>query len=147
MMATGSTIEALRIRIPEERFRFRFSRSPGPGGQNVNKVNTRVTLHFDLAGSGDLTEGEKTRIQSTLGGRISGDGVLRVIASRHRTQRANREAVVERFYELLSEALRPRKRRLPTRVPKAARRRRLSDKRLRGERKRLRGRVQGARDQ
>ncbi len=132
--------ETLQRRIREGELSFSFARSGGPGGQNVNKVSTRVTLWFDVADSVSLTEGEKRRIGIRLSGRMSGAGLLHVTSRRHRTQGANRRAATERFYELLAEALRPTKVRRPTRVPRRAVERRLRNKRLAGERKQQRGR-------
>ena len=131
-------IDALRRRIPAGQLSFRFARSRGPGGQNVNKVSTSVSLHFDLAGSDALSEGEKRRIRTRMPGRVSKDGYLRVVSMRHRSQGANRNAAIDRFYELLAQALSRPKLRKPTRVPQAAHQRRLSDKRLRSRRKRQR---------
>ena len=120
----GATPGRERIRLGHAAFlaphelRFTFHRSSGPGGQNVNKVHTRVTLHFDVTASPSLTLAQKTR-------------VLRVAASRHRTQAANRRAATERFVELMSEALRVRKVRRKTQVPAAAIRKRREEKRRR----------------
>ena len=129
--------EDLRIgryaRIDPDELAFDFARSSGPGGQNVNKVNTRVTLRFDLANSPSLTAAQKERIRTRLPGRISREGVLRVISSRHRTQGANRMAAVERFIELLTEALHVERPRHPTRVSPAAKRRRVEEKSRRGQ--------------
>jgi ribosome-associated protein len=126
--------------IGDDELQFRYSRSSGPGGQNVNKVETRVTLLFDLAGSRSLSEEQKDRILAKLGTRISKEGVLRVIAQRFRTREANRRAAVERFHELLSRALaRPRKRG-KTAVPKGEKRRRAQAKRRRSDLKRSRSR-------
>ena len=111
--------------------RFTFHRSSGPGGQNVNKVHTRVTLHFDVTASPSLTLAQKTRVRRRLATRINRQGVLRVAASRHRTQAANRRAATERFVELMSEALRVRKVRRKTQVPAAAIRKRREEKRRR----------------
>ena len=135
--------EALEINrqltIPAEELQFEHTRSSGPGGQNVNKVATRVTLRFDVALSPSLTATQRGRIRAELATRISRDGLLRVVSSKHRTQGMNREAAVERFVELLREALAPRTPRIPTRMPASARRRRRTEKAQRSERKRQRG--------
>jgi len=126
------------LSIPDEEVSFATSRSGGPGGQNVNKLETRVTLRFDLAGSPSLSEEQKDRLRQRLATRITKDGVLQVTSQRHRTQGANREAAVERFAELVRENLReetPRKRTRPSRAAKA---RRLEEKRRRSQRKRER---------
>lgn len=135
---TGAELSAVRSRLDPDDLSFTFTRSGGPGGQNVNKVNTRATLLFDLNGTASLTEPEKTRIRQHLPGRISRDGFVRVVSSRHRTQRRNREATLERLVELLALALRRRKARKPTAVPPGVKRRRVDDKRLTGEKKRRR---------
>lgn len=126
------------IFIPEERIEFKFSRSGGPGGQNVNKVNTRVTLFFDVAGCESFSDGQKQLILRRLATRANKDGVIRVVSQRYRTQRANREAAVERLGELLSEALKKRAVRKKTRVPKYAREKRLEEKKKRGALKKQR---------
>ncbi len=125
-------------RIDEEELRFRYSRSSGPGGQNVNRVETRVTLLFDVEGSPSLSAAHKRTLRRKLATRITKDGILQVVAQRHRTREANRRAAVERFQELVAEALRPRRRRRPTSVPAAAKRRRLESKKRRAELKRRR---------
>ena len=127
--------------LPERELTYRSSRSSGPGGQNVNKVETRVTLLFDIPGSAMLDETQKELVRRRLATRINKKGVLRVISQRHRTQNANREAARAKLAELLAEALRPRRPRRPTKTPKKARRRRLEDKKRRGELKRRRGQV------
>ena len=123
--------------IPDEELSFVTSRSGGPGGQNVNKLETRVTVRFDLASPG-LDEQRRARIRERLGTRISRAGVLAVTSQRHRTQAANREAAVERLVELLRDALAERAPRRPTRPGRAARARRLDEKRQRSRRKRER---------
>ncbi|HMC82356.1 MAG TPA: aminoacyl-tRNA hydrolase [Candidatus Polarisedimenticolia bacterium] len=80
------------LAIREEELRFTASRSGGPGGQNVNKVSTRVTLWFDVAGSPSLTAEQRSLIRSRLATRISKEGVLRVVSQQTRSQAANREA-------------------------------------------------------
>src|SRR5262245_23185283 len=127
------------LSIPEEEIAFTTSRSGGPGGQNVNKLETRVTLRFDLTGSPSLSPEQKARLRERLATRVTKDGVLQVTAQRHRTQAANREAAVERFAELLRENLREEAPRKKTRPSRAAKARRLEEKRRRGLKKRERG--------
>ncbi len=121
------------IAIPDSEIRFVASRSGGPGGQNVNKVSSRITLLFDVAGSPSLDDAQKAKIAARLAARISREGVLQVSSQRHREQGMNRAASLERFAELLRAALTdapPRKR---TRVPKGAKKRRVEEKKKRGE--------------
>jgi ribosome-associated protein len=127
-----------QLEIPEGELGFATSRSGGPGGQNVNKVESRVTLRFDVAGSPSLTPEQRERIFARLATRITKDGILHVTSQRHRTQAANREAATERFAELVAWALREEAPRSPTRPTRAARRRRLDEKRRRGLTKRAR---------
>jgi ribosome-associated protein len=116
------------IAIPEEELRFTASLSSGPGGQNVNKVNTRVTLWFDVTHSPNLSQEVKALITSRLGSRISKDGVLRVVSQQTRSQAANREAVVERFVALLRDAVKREKPRRKSGISKMAKKKRLEEK-------------------
>src|SRR3954453_21605817 len=127
------------LAIPDEEVSFATSRSGGPGGQNVNKLETRGTLRFDLAGSGGLSDEQKLRLRGRRATRITRDGVLHIPAQRHRTQGANREAAVERFAELLRENLKEGEPRRKTRPSRAAKARRLDEKRRQSQRKRERG--------
>ena len=119
------------IVISETDLVFRFSRSSGPGGQNVNKVNTRVTLFFDVANSTSFSDTQKKRILKRLSTRANKNGVIRVASQRHRTQNANRQAAVERLQELLREALKTKAIRKKTKVPERVRRKRLEEKKRR----------------
>ncbi len=119
------------LSIPESEISLRFSRSSGPGGQNVNKLNTRVTLLFDVAGSPSLSGPQRARIMERLATRITREGILRVVSQKHRTQKMNREAATERFMELLRGALDRRRPRRRTGVPAGVKRKRLEDKRRR----------------
>jgi ribosome-associated protein len=123
------------LAIPDEEVTFATSRSGGPGGQNVNKLETRVTLRFDLAGSGALSEEQKARLRERLATRITKEGILQITSQRHRTQGANREAAGERFAELLRENLREETPRRKTRPSRAAKARRLDSKRRQSQRK------------
>jgi ribosome-associated protein len=125
--------------IPEAELLFTTSRSSGPGGQNVNKVSTRVTLLFDVEHASSLSERQRTLLRERLPGRIGRDGVLRVVSQRHRTQLANREAAILRFARLVREALAEPPERIPVALPAAATERRLEEKRRRSRIKRERG--------
>lgn len=128
------------VAIPLAELHFRFSRSGGPGGQNVNRVETRVELLFDLLNSAGLTGREKAQILDRLKGYVDKEGILHLFAQSARSQLQNREEAIARFRKLLAFALRPRKARRPTRPGPAARERRLRAKRGRSERKRQRER-------
>ncbi len=127
-----------RLYIPRREVKFTFSRSSGPGGQNVNKVNTRVTLRFDIDASRALTEQQKALIRHKLASKISHNGVLMVNAGRHRTQKANRDAAIRRFAELIAQALAKKAHRKKTRLPRFAKERRLKAKKHRGRIKAMR---------
>ncbi|MGB2865106.1 MAG: alternative ribosome rescue aminoacyl-tRNA hydrolase ArfB [Sedimentisphaerales bacterium] len=124
--------------INEDELVFKVSRSGGPGGQNVNKVNTRVTLFFDVAHCGSLSDWQKQRILTRLATRADKNGVLRVVSQKFRTQRANRNAAVERLQQLLTDALKTRPIRKTSKVSYAAKQRRLEEKRRRSLLKRQR---------
>ena len=126
------------ILIPLRELSFTFSRSSKPGGQNVNKVNTRASLIFDVVHSPSLSAAQKTRIRQRLGGRISKLGLLRVVSYRYRTQAANRTAAQERFVSLLREALYVTKPRKKTRQPRSAKEGRIAAKKHRSRIKQMR---------
>jgi len=114
---------------------FSASRSSGPGGQNVNKVSTKMELRFHVIGSALLSAEEKEMIMEKLGSRINKEGELLLVAQSGRTQLTNKAIVIEKFYSLLTRALTLRKKRKPTRPSKAAREKRLEDKRILSQKK------------
>lgn len=127
--------------IEEDELTFTASRSAGPGGQNVNKVNTRITLWFNVAASPNLSQEQKKRIMTRLSTRVSRDGVLRVVSQGSRSQLANRDTAILRFIVLLQEVLTDLPPRKPTRISRQAKARRVDEKKLIGIKKKQRGRV------
>jgi ribosome-associated protein len=127
-----------KIRIPESELEFDFVRASGPGGQHVNKAATAVQLRFDVAHSPSLPESVRRRLLQMGGQRITDEGVLIIDAREHRSQARNREAALQRFMEVIQKAARKPKRRVKTRVPSSAKRRRLENKQRRSEKKRRR---------
>ena len=132
----GTGPEVVRVtsslRIPVSELQFKFSASGGPGGQNANKVATRVELRFDVAGSPSLGPYQRSRLLDRLGPEV------RVVADDERSQLRNRQLATERLRDRLAAALRVEKTRRPTRPSKGAKERRLAEKRRLSERKRSR---------
>lgn len=130
---------ALSEILPE--LTFVTSRSSGPGGQNVNKVNSKVTLKWDLTNS-SLPAAQREVIQKKLHSRLTKDGVLIISAQDERSQLQNKEEVLSRLEELLMKAFTRKKARKPTQPRKAANQKRLQQKQRHGEKKRWRQRLE-----
>ncbi len=116
-------------------FHFRTSRSSGPGGQNVNKVNTRVELFFDVENSSLLSDEEKERIKLNLASRLTNDFVLIISAQSERTQLKNKSECIRKFYDLIESAFAETKKRRPIRMKKSAIETRLKQKKLQADKK------------
>lgn len=126
------------VSLDEAELHFDYIRSSGPGGQNVNKVATAVQLRWDVAGTIALTPEVKLRLRRLAGSRVTDDGILLIEAKRYRTQEKNRLDAINRLVIIVQQALVPPKTRRATRPTVSARAARVSDKKKRGETKRIR---------
>jgi ribosome-associated protein len=126
--------------VPDSELEIRATRAGGPGGQHVNKASTRVEVVWDVAASPSVKADQRALLLERLASRLDGRGRLRVVSDAHRSQLRNREAALARLRAIVTAALAPRKRRVPTRPTAASRERRLAQKRRRGEQKRERER-------
>ncbi len=126
------------LSIAGSEVRFRSSRSGGHGGQNVNKVESKVELIFDVKNSPSLSDDQRYRILSTLKSRIDSDGVLHLISQTSRSQWENKQIAVAEFVRLVSMAVRPRKKRIATGPTKTAIEERLRKKKITSRKKSMR---------
>jgi ribosome-associated protein len=117
---------------------FTTSRSSGPGGQNVNKVNSKVTLNFDVSGSAILTPEEKEIISAKLSSKITQEGVLLLSSQDKRSQLQNKEEVVAKFEKFLAKAFEKKKARRATKPSKGSVRNRIKTKKQHSEKKKWR---------
>jgi ribosome-associated protein len=125
------------LQIDERELQIDFIRASGPGGQNVNKVATAVQLRFDVRAS-SLPEQVKERLMQLAGKRVTSEGVLVIEAKRFRTQEQNREDALQRFVELVRKSLAKPRTRKKTKPTQAAKEERLTEKKRRGEIKKMR---------
>jgi ribosome-associated protein len=129
------TIDILSGRDFSKELHFSSSRSSGPGGQNVNKVSTKVELRFNILHSVVLTEEEKEILLIRLQKKINAEGFLVIVSQSERSQFRNKEKTIERFYDLISKSLTPVKKRKPTIPNSTAKEKRLEEKKLKAEKK------------
>jgi len=130
-----------RLTVPARDLSWSASRASGPGGQNVNKVATKVTLRFDLRGTDSLTRAQKARLRKLAGRRLDAQGALMISAQAERSQRQNLERARDGLRKLIRKALIPPKRRIGTQPTRASKRKRLESKRRRADQKKARGKV------
>jgi ribosome-associated protein len=135
------TVEDLQIRKIDNELMFSYTRSSGPGGQNVNKVNTRVELRFSVITSDCLSLIEKEMVLKKLHKKINNVGELIIVSQSERSQLRNRQNAMDKFFLLLARALTPPKRRKPTAPTNSSREKRLESKRITSEKKQIRRRT------
>ncbi len=128
-----------RIQVPHDEFTFQFARSSGPGGQNVNKVNSKATLRWRPLQSPSLPDDVRQRFAVRFASKLLTDGSILVSCEKSRSQLLNRIGCLEQLTCWLKEIAIPPKKRRPTKPTKGSKTRRLNDKRLRSDTKRMRG--------
>ena len=126
------------LNIPMSELRFKFARSGGKGGQNVNKVETKVELLFDVVNSPSLSGHHQDMIHKNLRNQIDSEGLMHIISQESRSQWKNREDAVRKFTELIVRAVKSRKKRIKTKISFAGKEKRLTPKKRRGEIKKMR---------
>ena len=114
---------------------FSTSRSSGPGGQHVNKVNTKVELRFNIKETLLLSVNDKELLFKKAGNKINNSGELIIVSERYRSQARNKQLVIERFFEMMISALTPPKKRIPIKLSKAKKKKRLESKRMVSDKK------------
>jgi len=138
------TIESNKFNLPDfqkklfSELKFKAVRSPGPGGQNVNKVASKIILIFSIPNSNALTEEQKKVLQKKLNSQISKNGDLIISANEFRSQYQNKRLAIQKFFRLLKKAFSKTKERKPTKPSKAAQQRRLNNKQHRSKTKKSR---------
>jgi ribosome-associated protein len=137
-MQTRSVHIGYGVVIPLAEIEFQTSRSSGPGGQNVNKLETRIELFFDIKNSPHLSPEFKSRLLSKQNAQIDSDGVLRIACQESRSQWQNKQIALERFQQFLKKALTVPRPRRATRPTKSSHEKRLSSKRIHSDKKKLR---------
>jgi len=121
--------------------KFTSSRSQGPGGQNVNKVNSRIELRFDIGDSPTLSNAQKSLLFNKLKNRISAEGILILSSQLTRSQLKNKEDVIEKFFDLIARSLKKPKKRIPTKVKRSAIEKRIKLKKQVSIKKQNRGKI------
>jgi len=126
------------LTIPGTELSYRASKSSGPGGQHANKTSSKVTIDWNVELSEILTNLQRVRIQRNLAHRISTDGIISVSVDESRSQHQNKDIARKRLADMIRKALQVQKFRVATRPSKAAKARRLEQKKMRGDKKKMR---------
>jgi ribosome-associated protein len=129
------------LKIPLWEFEFSFARGSGPGGQNVNKVNSKAVLRWNIVKSGHIPDAVRARFLAKFPTRVTSEGFIVLASDRHRDQGRNVAECLERLRAMLLEAARPVKKRKKTKPTKGSREDRLSTKKKHGQKKKNRGRI------
>lgn len=130
-----------KIQIPEAELRFSFSRSGGAGGQNVNKVETKATIHWDFRASRALDDAQKELVAQKLANRINEAGEVVVYSQAERSQQANREKAAQILNDLVSGAITVSPERMETKVPRREKEKRVEEKKKKSEKKESRRKI------
>lgn len=130
-----------RLTVPDHEFQFDFARSGGPGGQNVNKVNSKAVLTWDFAANTTLPDDVKIRFREKFGNKLTKEELVVIAADEYRDQKRNIAACEEKLREMILAVAVPPKKRRPTKPSRAAKEKRLDQKKSRGDIKKNRGRV------
>lgn len=138
MLGKFYNLKLLHARGFEKEWIFKVSTSGGPGGQHVNKVATKVHLFFDVQNSIILNDEEKLALKEKLKNYLDKAGILQIQSQTKRSQLANKEVAIRRFFELLLVAFEPQKLRMPTKLSKVALQKRKTDKQYHSQQKQLR---------
>lgn len=128
----------IKIEIPDSELHFTFSRSSGAGGQNINKVNTKATLHWDLGNSVAITFTVKQRFKEKFGHAINTDGLVVITSQEQRTQKGNVDACLEKLHHMIRQAMIVPKIRHKTKPKRSAVQKRLNSKKIHSEKKKNR---------
>jgi ribosome-associated protein len=123
------------VALPLSELHFSFARSSGPGGQNVNKVESKAVLHWDVGASRAVPAAVRARFRTRFARRITGEGVVVVASQRHRERERNVADCLAKLAAMLAEVAKPEKPRRPTRPSRGAKERRLAEKRHASQRK------------
>ena len=134
-MERFENMENKRFTVPENELKISFGRGGGPGGQNVNKVETKAIIRWNLNESAALTDEQKTLIAEKLKNRVNRRGELAVDSQEQRSQTQNKEQAIEILNELVNRALTVEAERIPTKIPRSAKEKRLEEKRKQGEKR------------